>query len=641
MLKYGILGVTAAVLAFLLTPWVAELARRVGAVDEPNERRVHDGRIPSLGGVAVLVAFLGALAVGCLADQYLADAFQEGGAAWGWLLGGALIVMACGTADDVWMLGPVPKLLCETVAGVLVVAAGHGISTVTNPLSGNSIDLGWLGVPLTLLWVVGVTNAFNLIDGLDGLAAGVALIACGTLFAVSLVGVHVAAASLAVALGGSLAGFLYHNFNPATAFLGDSGSLLLGYLLSVMSMQASLEGATAVVLVVPILALGLPIMDTALAMLRRVLGVLHVARWDGDRNEYRFLVLGSASIFRADRDHIHHRLLRMGLTHRRSVLLLYAVCIALGLMAFLAVSARGTELAILVALVATASYLGVRKLAYREVEVLKRGTLLPLFQLPVLSRRGFHALADAGFIAVAYASSQLLLRSSFVDPAIRVQILYGAIAAVAVKLAVFFYAGIYRRTYRYTNAADLLALGKALVAAQIAASGVVAALYGLPPMAAAAVLLDFYLSATLVIGSRVSFLVLELIAGDQPRGETRRVLIYGAGSSGTALLREIHQNPSLGYHAVGFVDDLPSLRGVRVNGLEILGGGDDLSEILERAAARELIVASPKIDDARIQAVAATCLAHGVELRRFRMALDEMSAPPRDEAPTPRRAVGS
>lgn len=635
MLKYCVLGAAAAGFAFLLTPWVASLAVRLGAVDEPNERRVHAGAIPSLGGLAVFAAFLGALVVGLVVDQLAFDVFWGQWSPWVWLLAGALVVAACGTADDIWTLGPVPKLGFQVVAGGMVLAAGHGIAAVTNPVTGGSVYLGWWGVPLTLLWVVGITNAFNLIDGLDGLAAGVALIASGTLFVISLAGGHVEVALLAATLAGALAGFLWHNFHPAKVFLGDSGALVLGYLLAVFSIQASQKGATAVVILVPILALGLPIMDTLLAMVRRLLGALHVVHWDSERNEYRFLVLGSASIFRADREHIHHRLLRMGLTHRRAVLVLYAVCGALGAMAFLAVRAKGANIALLVAVVACASYVGIRKLAYQEVKLLSRGTLLPLFELPVLNRRAFHALVDCGFVALAYAVALLLAGGGHLDAGARTQVVNALIVVTGAKLAVFVYSGVYERAYRYTNAGDLLALAKALVAAQAVAAAAVAALSGLPRHAAVLLVVDFYLCATLVVGARVSFKVLELLARGQGEVQARRALIYGAGSRGTAVLREISENPSLGYCAVGFIDDMPSLWGVRVNDVPVLGGVGRLGELIDQHDIHEVIIATPKIPPERVDAVATACRAGGVELRRFRITLEEVDVSPVSLADAP------
>lgn len=635
MLKYAILGVTAALLGGLLTPLVRRLGLRLGAVDAPGGRRIHTGRIPRLGGLAVFAALVGSIAAGYVADRLLMDVYHGYGWAWGWLLAGALVVVTAGVIDDVWSLGPVPKLGFQLLAGTMVLAGSCGIHTISNPLTGGGIELGWLAVPATLVWVVGITNAFNLIDGLDGLAAGVALIAAGTLLVVSLAAGRVDVALLSVAVGGALLGFLYYNFNPASIFLGDSGSLLLGYLLSVLSIQSAQKGTTAVVILVPILALGLPIMDTVLAMVRRLLRALRVVQSDPEHNEYRFFVTGSASIFRADREHIHHRLLALGLTHRRAVWLLYGVSVVLGLMAFLAVVARGTHVALLVAVVALATYAGIRKLGYHEVELLRRGTLLPLFELPVLNRRLFHVLVDIGFIAAAYVGAFVAVLDGTLDATTRAYILRTIVIVVALKLAVFVYAGLYRRAYRYSDAGDVIGLAKALAGAELAAAGAVALLAGAPRYAAALLPLDFYLTASLIAGTRLSFKILEVLAHSRSAPQARDVLIYGAGNGGSAVLHELLQHPTLGYHVVGFVDDFFRLWGREVNGVPVLGGPEQLPALIRQHHVHEVIVASPSTSAQRIGEVARACAVAGAQVRRFRFALEPLDARPHTVEPGP------
>ncbi|MDX2167196.1 MAG: MraY family glycosyltransferase [Deltaproteobacteria bacterium] len=344
MFRYVLTFAAAAVIAAAVTPLVRRLALAIGAVDEPGGRHLHEGRIPRLGGLAVLTGVGGALALTAWSGVDLGALLAAYGWHSGWLLAGALIVAAAGAVDDIVGLGPLAKLGWQLLAGVMALAGGYGFSAVTNPLGGGVIDFGWLGPLVTLLWVVGVTNAFNLIDGLDGLAAGVGLIAALTLVAVSAIEQRPDAALLGCALGGALAGFLFFNFNPATIFLGDSGSLLLGYALAVLSIQSLQKGTTTVLITVPLLALGLPLMDVALALLRRSLAA------------------GAGAIFRADAAHIHHRLLGRGLSHRRAVLVLYAVCVAFSGLAFLAVVARGKVDTLIVGLVVVATFFGVRAL---------------------------------------------------------------------------------------------------------------------------------------------------------------------------------------------------------------------------------------------------------------------------------------
>jgi UDP-GlcNAc:undecaprenyl-phosphate/decaprenyl-phosphate GlcNAc-1-phosphate transferase len=344
MVKYGLLGITAATLALLITPWMRTLALRLKATDVPGGHRMHQGSVPSLGGLAILVAFLGTLCLCRLADSSLFSAPLDYLRGWLWVLARAL------------------KLAPQSLAGIMVLAGGFGLTAVTDPFTGGSMKLGWFAVPLTPLWVIGITNAFNLIDGLDGLAAGVALIAATTVWAVSLAIACAGVASLAIVLAGASAGCLYHNFYPASIFLGDSGSLLLGYVLSVLSIQASQPGTTGVVILVPVLTLGLPMVDTLLAVARRLRRAARTVHEDAGRQVYHFLIVGPVSVVSPDQEHLHHRLLALGLTPSCAVLVLYGVCVVLSLMACLAISAEGVMNAALIAAVVLAMSVGIHKL---------------------------------------------------------------------------------------------------------------------------------------------------------------------------------------------------------------------------------------------------------------------------------------
>jgi UDP-GlcNAc:undecaprenyl-phosphate GlcNAc-1-phosphate transferase len=327
---------------------VRALALRLGAVDRPGGRRIHDRPVPRLGGLAVLAAVLGTLAVAPAFGVPVVARLAAGGWGLGWLLAGVAVVVAAGVVDDLRGLGPRAKLGLQTVAAALALAGGFGLAGVTNPFTGDYVEFGILGGLVTLVWIVAITNAMNLIDGLDGLAAGVAVIGSTTLLAVSVAEGRLDAALLWAVLAGALAGFLRYNFSPATIFLGDSGSLLVGYLMSVLALQSLEKGVTAVLALVPVLALGLPIMDVVLALSRRALGP------------------EPASVFRADREHIHHRLVGGGMTHRRAVLVLYAVCVAFSALAFLAVVVQGPGNAVVVAAGAVAIFAGVRRFVRRR-----------------------------------------------------------------------------------------------------------------------------------------------------------------------------------------------------------------------------------------------------------------------------------
>lgn len=335
-------GVTAA-----LVPVAGAVARRTGAVDAPGGRRQHRGEVPRLGGLAVAAgAALSAASGRALGVPDLAGLHGDPWAL-GWLVTASAVIGLVGILDDTRGLRPRTKLAGQVAAAALAVAGGYAVRLVTLPMADATVDLGVVGLGLTILWIVGITNAINLIDGLDGLAAGVALIASVTLVVISFLEDRTSAALLGACLAGALCGFLPFNLPPARAFLGDSGSLLLGFWLSILSLQALQKTSTAVLIVASILALGLPLLDTALAVGRRLVAG------------------GPTAVFRADRDHIHHRLLRSGHSPRAVLVMLYAACAAGGALAFAAVALRGPLNALVLAVAAAVTWAAVRGLSRR------------------------------------------------------------------------------------------------------------------------------------------------------------------------------------------------------------------------------------------------------------------------------------
>jgi UDP-GlcNAc:undecaprenyl-phosphate GlcNAc-1-phosphate transferase len=326
----------AAGICFLITPAIRRGAIRLGALDEPGGRRAHTERAPRLGGLAVLISVGGTLGIGLFFDPALSAGFARYEANRSWLLGGALIIAVLGVADDLQDLPPKVKLIAECMAGMLAFASGSQMTALVNPFTGEHVALGWLSLPVTLLWVVGLTNAFNLIDGLDGLATGVALIAAVTVWFIASTAGRGDLALVAISLAGALAGFLLYNFHPASIFLGDSGSLFLGYTLSVLSLEVVQTQTADVQIVILVVIFAFPIADLLLAAARRFLAPFLCAP-RGTTTAQLFL-MGFRSILQPDREHIHHRLIRRGFSHRQAVLVLYGVCALSGAMAFLLLS---------------------------------------------------------------------------------------------------------------------------------------------------------------------------------------------------------------------------------------------------------------------------------------------------------------
>ncbi len=320
------------VVAILATPAVIALAAKTGALDKPDSRKVHNKPIPRIGGVAIYSAFmLSTLSVMIFAD-FPDEFFKE---IIGLIFSGS-VIFAVGLIDDYKNLPAKVKLLGQIIAAsILVILFDVRIDFISDPF-GDYIYLDFFAIPATIFWLVGITNTVNLIDGLDGLAAGISSIAAVTILLVAMEDNILLVAVLTAAIAGAAVGFLFYNFNPASIFMGDSGALFLGFMLAGISIIGAVKSAATIALFVPILALGLPILDTTFAIIRRFRG--HVP------------------IFKPDKGHLHHRLLALGFSQRQAVLLMYVISALLGLSA-VALTEVSSQFAIFILLIVLAAIL--------------------------------------------------------------------------------------------------------------------------------------------------------------------------------------------------------------------------------------------------------------------------------------------
>lgn len=314
MLGYISVFILAFGLTYLLTPFVHRISLKFGIVDHPNERKIHSVPTPRLGGVAIYLSFfLSLVPVLLLFDSIsTTNLFQTILA----LFVSGSVIFLLGLYDDIKGTNAKIKFTFQILAAlILIYGFGFRINYVTNPFKEYAyFNFGWMGIPITMLWIVGITNAINIIDGLDGLACGVVSIVSITLFLVALHQGDTAVALLTGAMAGATIAFLRYNFNPAKIFMGDTGSMFLGFLLSAIAITSYRKSTVALALLIPFIALGVPIIDTMIAIFRRFLSGNH--------------------LFQADQEHIHHRLLGLGLSHRQVVIFIYIITIVLGVIAF-------------------------------------------------------------------------------------------------------------------------------------------------------------------------------------------------------------------------------------------------------------------------------------------------------------------
>ena len=306
--------------AFMLAPLMGKFSFKIGAVDAPNERKVHRRIMPRLGGLALFGGFMaGLLATNAIYPQI-----------YGFLLAATLMVTV-GFLDDLKGLTPIQKLLGQGIAAVIFVASGNIVGFITNPFNQGVISLGIFAMPVTVVWIIAITNAVNLIDGLDGLAGGVSAISAFTIAVINFLDGNIALAVLSLYLTVSTLGFLVHNFPPAKIFMGDCGALFLGFMLASLSVMGLAKGATLITLILPIVILGVPIMDTSFAIIRR-------ART-------------GKPIFGADKGHLHHLLLKKGYSTRKAISIMYLLTLFLSFSAILMVVLTSAQAMIVLAVV--------------------------------------------------------------------------------------------------------------------------------------------------------------------------------------------------------------------------------------------------------------------------------------------------
>ena len=506
MIKYLLFFLTSIAISLLITPLIRLVAIKLNILDLPSKRKIHKKPMPLLGGIPIFIAFNLTIFLGILFNfEYLEKFYTS---KWMSIFIAQLIILGIGIYDDIKKTKPWVKFLFQIFAASLLIVAGLGIHIITNPFSGNSINLGILFIPITILWVVGVTNALNLIDGLDGLATGTSFIACITIFGIAYIYQNIGIALVSLILAGSILGFLRYNFYPAKIFLGDSGSLLLGFLLAVLSLQGSHKGAVMVAILAPILILGLPITDTLLAMIRRFLKPINPVNYQNENGKLKNLLLKGLSIFEADKDHIHHRLLKIGFSQKKVVLILYGICVVLCALALVTIAWKNINITLFLVAIIIASFIGIKSLKYKEFRILENGLLLPLFDIPLINKRIFKGFIDLLFISLSYYFSFLLVAGRF-DIQAKTLFIQTLPMVLAIKIIIFYLSGLYKGIWKYSNIEDLIKIGKTLIFSSICSSLLLILMFGSKSFGGLIFfILDFYLLSSLVGGSRISYRVI-------------------------------------------------------------------------------------------------------------------------------------
>jgi UDP-GlcNAc:undecaprenyl-phosphate GlcNAc-1-phosphate transferase len=583
------------VAALVIVPLCRVCALRFGFVAKPREDRWHTRPIALLGGVAIgaslLVAMLSAGHIGALGVLPVA----------------AGLMFAMGLADDIWSLKPATKLVVEIGVATLFLFYGYRLNWV------HGVTVDWM---LTLIWIVGLTNAFNLLDNMDGLCGGVAVVA-GAAFLVTALPVTAGSPAFyqvqyLAALIGALLGFLVYNAYPASIFMGDSGSLLIGMSLAglTLTLGSTITGGQNVisVIAVPMLVLLIPIFDTTLVTISRM--------------------ISGRPTSMGGRDHSSHRLVAIGLSERSAVMLLWLLAAAGGGIgvAFRESAAWWSIVAALFAVGMTmfAVYLGgIRVYENSDAGALQRGGLTPIVVDFVYKRRVAEVLLDFVLVTLSYYAAYRL-KFDFIEFAANFTFFMQSLpVVVAVQLVAFFAVGVYQGVWRHFSSSDAITVVKGAVAGTAVSELIFLYMFPSENYSRTVVIIYAIIVVLMITGSRASFRVISEVL-QRRRQSGRRILIYGAGDGGAMAVRELLNDPDAGIRIVGFIDDDPRKRRMRVRGYPVLGAYETLSHLVASGSVDAVVVSFRTIDGARLRELVALCSAHATQLSRLLVGLEPL-----------------
>ena len=550
-----------------LTLLARRTAYRFGFVATPRKDRWHQQPTALMGGVAIYLAFVAGYVI-----------FMPNLRATLPILAGGTMLFVTGLIDDRFQIKPYAKLVLQLIAAAIVVYSGLHLPWV---------NYEWVNDFLTIFWLVGITNAINLLDNMDGLAGGVAVISCAFLTLTFLLNGQSAEAIMPALLGGAALGFLVFNFSPATIFMGDCGSMFLGFMLSgtaLLSNTARFRSLTSVLLT-PVLILMIPIFDTCMVTITRK--------------------LSGRPISQGGRDHTSHRLVALGVSERRAVLLLYLFAIVSGLLALLV---RLLETTVVMALVPAFAlltlglglYLGKVRIT-ESAESFEGPRLLNAIAGSPYKRRIFEVLLDVVLITLAYYGAYVL-RWDGQLPQEQLAIFMKTLPLVIVMQIVSLLAGgVYRGLWRYIGVADLLVIVRAILGGGAVSAIVVFVMYRFHGPSRAVFLLDILLLVLLVSASRLSFRLFRqwLVGSAVTRPDAKPVLIYGAGDGGEMLIRELLNNTDHAYAPVGFIDDDAAKAGRLMHGVRIFSS-KQLNDLIRAHGVREVLISSLKVPESKL-----------------------------------------
>jgi UDP-GlcNAc:undecaprenyl-phosphate GlcNAc-1-phosphate transferase len=587
-----IVGGISAAFSVLMTLAVRAFARKYDFVAKPKSDRWHKKPTAMLGGAAIFVTTV------AMYGLFVPHTFESLV-----VIAAASFLFLVGLLDDILNIKPYQKLIGQLIGATFVV--GFGLKL---PLTGSELVDIWI----TVFWLVGITNAINLLDNMDGLAAGIAAIGAFSLAAGFYSNVQSMEVLMASIFIGALVGFLVFNFNPASIFMGDCGSMFVGFLLASSVLLGQTGGRSRsvfTILAVPVLILFVPIFDTTfVTILRKVWG---------------------RKASQGGRDHTSHRLVALGLSERSAVLMIYGFAVAAGALSLVVAQLETTQsLALIVFFTIILAIIGVylskvRVYEQTEEELASRNNAVFAFIVNVsYKRRIFEVFLDTFLITLSYYAAYLLLNGPIESTGNWYLFIDTLPLLIVLKLFAFLAAGVYRGLWRYTSISDFITFSKGVILGSVLSIVAVLLLYRFQNFSRAVFILDGIILLLAVVGSRLTFRLFREILPVSYASEGRRVLIYGAGDGGEMVLRELRNNPKWNYRPVGFIDDDPLKKGKVINGLQVYDSNGTLAELCGEKSIQEILISSKKISGDTIRSLRVMCRDSNVDLKRAELRIE-------------------
>ncbi len=571
-------------LSALLTPLVRSLAFRYGAVAHPVRDRWHQKPTALLGGVAIFISFW--------ISTWLLNTHQKLLSA---IFPASVVLFFLGVADDFLHIKPASKLIGQILVACFMIFSR--LFFHLDPL---------ISVPVSVLWYVGLMNAFNLLDNMDGLAAGIACIASLTLGIYLIASGQTGIVLAAMALAGAAMGFLLYNTHPASIFMGDCGSLFLGHLLGALALLGANRNPSglAMTLLIPVLLLSVPIFDTVFVTLTRF--------------------FHARPISKGGRDHISHRLVTFGVSQKKAVWILYSISLVSGSVILLSTALRGSTVLVLAVLLTVTltlfgMFLGEIKIhvenpssGNKEFANHKKGFILDvLFQH---KRRFAEVLMDLTLVCLAYYGAFYLKFDGVIPQQTQRVIVEFLPVVIACQLANFFLFGLYRGVWKYAGISDVLAILKAVTVGTLVMGALIETAFQFEGYSRPILAIFWLLLAMLVSGSRIAArLFFEFLSSSITR--QKRVAIMGAGDAGELLLRILQSGAQREYEPVAFIDDDPKKIGKVIHGVPVLGDRHTLAEVVEKEKINTVFIIIPSAAPDQIREIEEECRSHNIQYR--------------------------